>query len=77
MRQLNIIEIKNYIQYILFSKQNRFITMAKIKGELLINQKVILCKVLSMYHVSDSVLGIENKMINRNQVLALMELIFR
>lgn len=54
-----------------------FITMAKIKGELLINQKVIPCRVLSTYHVSDIVLATENKMMDRNKVPVLMELIFR
>lgn len=51
--------------------------MAKIKGELLINQKVIPFKILNIYHVSDIVLAIEDKMMNRNKVLALMELILR
>ena len=41
--------------------------MAKIKDELLVSQEVIPCKVLTMHYVSDTVLGIEDKTMNRNK----------
>lgn len=51
--------------------------MAKIKGELLINQKVIPYKILSTHYVSYIVLATEDKMMTRNKVPAFMELILR
>lgn len=54
-----------------------FIIMAKIKDELFIKPRILPYKVLSMYYVSDIVLGIEHKMMNRNEVPTLMELIFQ
>lgn len=51
--------------------------MAKIKDELFIKPRILPYKVLSMYYVSDIVLGIEHKMMNRNEVPTLMELIFQ
>lgn len=45
--------------------------MAKVKGELPINQEVIPYKALSVKYVSDIFLGIEDKMMNKMKSLLL------
>lgn len=52
------------------------ISMAKIKDELLISQEVLPCKVWTMNYMSDTVLGTEDKTMNRNKVDALIEFIY-